>query len=266
MNTLHELLTECDALKARLGSLRPLPDAALRKIEEAFNVEYTYESNRIEGNTLTLQETELVVNEGVTIAGKSMREHLEAINHAEAIDYIRDFAKSDVEISERTVKQIHALVLHGIDRSNAGCYRTVPVMIAGSAHVPPQPYLIAPQMEAFMERFREMETVGVHPILIATYLHDELVRIHPFIDGNGRTSRLLMNLYLLRHGYTLVNLKGSNEAKAAYYKALEVSHTENRPEAFRQLVAQAEVDSLHRYLSVLGNDEMRKNDARVTKP
>lgn len=103
-----------------------MPAPALQKVEEALNIEYTYESNRIEGNTLTLQETELVVNEGVTIVGKSMREHLEAINHAEAIDYIRDFAKNDTEISERTIKDIHALVLHGIDRSNAGRYRTSP--------------------------------------------------------------------------------------------------------------------------------------------
>ena len=122
------LLQKCDALKARLSSVRPLPPAALKKIEEAFNIEYTYESNRIEGNTLTLQETELVVNEGVTIAGKSMREHLEAINHAEAIDYIRDFAKSNTEISERTIREIHALVLHGIDRENAGRYRFVPLL------------------------------------------------------------------------------------------------------------------------------------------
>ena len=127
--------------------MRPLPSDALQKIEEAYNIEYTYESNRIEGNTLTLQETELVVNEGVTIAGKSMREHLEAINHAEAIDYIRDFAKSDIEISERTIKEIHSLVLHGINRENAGRYRTVPVMISGSTHVPPQPYLLEKLME-----------------------------------------------------------------------------------------------------------------------
>jgi len=161
MKTIHELLQECDALKARLSALRPLPVEALKKIEGAFAIEYTYESNRIEGNTLTLQETELVVNEGVTIAGKSMREHLEAINHAEAIDYIKDFARSSTEISERTIKEIHALILHGIDRENAGRYRTVPVMISGSTHTPPQPYLIAPQMEAFMSRFAEMEAQAV---------------------------------------------------------------------------------------------------------
>ena len=255
MKTIHELLQECDALKARLSALRPLPVEALKKIEGAFAIEYTYESNRIEGNTLTLQETELVVNEGVTIAGKSMREHLEAINHAEAIDYIKDFARSSTEISERTIKEIHALILHGIDRENAGRYRTVPVMISGSTHTPPQPYLIAPQMEAVMSRFAEMEAQAVHPVLVAAYLHDELVRIHPFIDGNGRTSRLLMNLYLLRNGYTLVNLKGSDEAKIGYYKALEQSHVEQHPDAFQRLVIGAEIASLRRYLSIVDNTQ-----------
>lgn len=246
------LLQKCDALKARLSELRPLPIEALQKIEEAFAIEYTYESNRIEGNTLTLQETELVVNEGVTISGKSMREHLEAINHAEAIDYIKDFAKSDIEISERTIQEIHALVLHGIDRRNAGCYRTVPVMISGSRHLPPQPYLIAKQMEDFILNSRQMEALKVHPVLIAAYLHDELVRIHPFIDGNGRTSRLLMNLYLLRKGFTIVNLKGSDTDKLTYYTALEASHVNRQPESFQMLVAEAEVQSLMRYLAVLG--------------
>lgn len=252
---LNKLLQECDTLKALLSGLRPLPAEALKKIEEAFAIEYTYESNRIEGNTLTLQETELVVNEGVTIAGKSMREHLEAINHAEAIDYIKDFAKNGIEISERTIKEIHALVLHGINRENAGRYRSVPVMISGSTHVPPQPYLLEKQMEDFIIKFREMEAEKVHPVLIAAFLHDELVRIHPFIDGNGRTSRLLMNLYLLRNGFTLVALKGNNEEKISYYKALEASHTENNPLDFQKVVAQAEITSLKRYLSVLGETE-----------
>ena len=249
-NDIKALLHECDRLKARLSDIRPLPAQALRKIEEAYNIEYTYESNRIEGNTLTLQETELVVNKGATIAGKSIREHLEAINHSEAIGYIRDFAKRNVEISERTIKEIHALILHGIDRENAGRYRTVPVVISGSEYIPPQPYLIAPQMEAFMLRFTDMEAQGIHPVLIAAYLHDELVRIHPFIDGNGRTSRLLMNLYLLRCGYPLVNLKGSDEAKIEYYNALEVSHTDNFREPFQRLVIEAEITSLRRYLSL----------------
>lgn len=248
---IKELLKEVDALKEQLSTLRPLPEEALKKIQDALDIEYTYESNRIEGNTLTLQETALVVNEGVTISGKSMREHLEAINHAEAISYIKDIAKQDIGISERTIKEIHALILHGIDRENAGRYRTVPVMISGSTHMPPPPYLIEKQMEDFILRFKQMEAENVHPVLVAAYLHDELVRIHPFIDGNGRTSRLLMNLYLLRHGYVIITLKGSNDAKVSYYKALEKSHTEQLPEDFQKLVIEAEIAALQKYLSIM---------------
>ena len=248
---INVLLKEVDVQKEQLSALRPLPEEALKKIQDALDIEYTYESNRIEGNTLTLQETALVVNEGVTISGKSMREHLEAINHAEAISYIKDIAKQDIEISERTIKEIHALILHGIDRENAGRYRTVPVMISGSTHMPPQPYLIEKQMEDIILRFKQMEAEKVHPVLIAAYLHDELVRIHPFIDGNGRTSRLLMNLYLLRHGYVIITLKGSNDAKVNYYKALEMSHTEQLPEDFQKLVIEAEIAALQKYLSIM---------------
>ncbi|WP_294476839.1 Fic family protein [uncultured Bacteroides sp.] len=248
---INVMLKEVDVLKEQLSSLRPLPEEALKKIQDAFDIEYTYESNRIEGNTLTLQETALVVNEGVTISGKSMREHLEAINHAEAISYIKDIAKQDIEISERTIKEIHALILHGIDRENAGRYRTVPVMISGSTHMPPQPYLIEKQMEDFILRFKQMEAENVHPVLIAAYLHDELVRIHPFIDGNGRTSRLLMNLYLLRYGYVIITLKGSNDAKVSYYMALEKSHTEQLPEEFQKVVVEAEIAALRKYLSIM---------------
>ena len=248
---INVMLKEVDVQKEQLSALRPLPEEALKKIQDALDIEYTYESNRIEGNTLTLQETALVVNEGVTISGKSMREHLEAINHAEAISYIKDIAKQDIEISERTIKEINALILQGIDRENAGRYRTVPVMISGSTHMPPQPYLIEKQMEDFILRFKQMEAEKVHPVLIAAYLHDELVRIHPFIDGNGRTSRLLMNLYLLRHGYVIITLKGSNDAKVNYYKALEMSHTEQLPEDFQKLVIEAEIAALQKYLSIM---------------
>lgn len=248
---LSSILKELDALKVELSTLRPLPSEALKKIEDALEIEYTYESNRIEGNTLTLQETALVVNEGITISGKSMREHLEAINHAQAVDFIKDIARQKIEISERTIKEIHAIVLHGINRENAGRYRTVPVMITGSTHMPPQPYLIEKLMEDFILKFQQMEQEGTHPVVIAAYLHDELVRIHPFIDGNGRTSRLLMNLYLLQHGYTIVTLKGGDKMKLQYYKALEKSHTEHDPNVFYILVAEAEKEALQRYIQIV---------------
>jgi len=249
--TLENILLEVDALKSELSGIRPLPPEAVKKIQEAIEMEYTYESNRIEGNTLTLQETALVVREGITISGKSMREHLEAVNHAEAVEYIKEIASGDIEISERTVKEIHSLVLRSIDRNNAGRYRNVPVMITGSRHLPPQPFLIEPQMEAFIAEYQRKVEVKVHPVIIAAYLHSEFVRIHPFIDGNGRTARLLMNLYLLRNGYVIASLKGDNEDKRRYYMALEKSHTENNPEDFHTLVADIERESLQRYLSIV---------------
>ncbi|MDR1983602.1 MAG: Fic family protein [Prevotellaceae bacterium] len=253
MNTpLTHLLHELDLLKAKLQAIRPLPMEALNKIKAALEMEYTYESNRIEGNTLTLQETALVVSEGVTISGKSMREHLEAINHAQAIDFIKDIATADIEITERTIKEIHAIILHSINREQAGKYRNVPVMIVGSKYVPPQPYLVAPQMEQFIREYQSMKANGTHSVLIAAFLHDELVKIHPFIDGNGRTSRLLMNLYLLSNGYTITTLKGDNEAKQAYYKALEQSHTNNNREPFYFLVADAVKKSLETYINIIG--------------
>lgn len=249
---INTMLAEIDALKAKLSTIRPLPKEAIKKIQDAIEIEYTYDSNRIEGNTLTLQETALVVNEGVTISGKSMREHLEAINHSEAIDFIKGIANNQSEpISERTMKDIHAIVLHGIDRENAGKYRTVPVMISGSRHTPPPPYELGKLMEDFMKNYERKVEAQEHPVLIAAYLHDELVRIHPFIDGNGRTSRLLMNLYLLRHGYTLVSLKSDNEAKVRYYESLEKSHTEGLSDDFNLIVATAVRDSLKRYLEIV---------------
>lgn len=252
MEQLNPILSEIDKLKAELSGKRPLPKEALDKIQKALDIEYTYESNRIEGNTLTLQETALVVNEGVTIGEKPLREHLEAINHAEAVTYVKEIAQDKVQIDERLIKDIHAIILRGIDRDNAGKYRSVPVMISGSTHMPPQPFLIAPQMEAFIQTYQEMVKDNKHPVVIAAYLHDELVKIHPFIDGNGRTSRLLMNLYLLSKGYAIVNLKGDNQSKRRYYEALEKSHTQGNPLDFYILVAENERDALIRYLSLLG--------------
>ena len=252
MNTeLKNVLNEIDTLKQRLQTARPLNVEALKKIKQAIEMEYTFESNRIEGNTLTLQETALVINEGVTIGGKSMREHLEAINHAQAIEFIKDIANNDIEITERTIKEIHGIVLHGINREQAGVYRSVPVMIVGSRHVPAQPYLLQPQMEQFIIDYKQMEQDKIHPVLIAAYLHNKLVEIHPFIDGNGRTSRLLMNMYLLSKGYTITILKGDNEAKQKYYTSLEQSHTENNSEAFNLLVANTVKNSLQKYLQIV---------------
>ncbi len=246
-----DLVSQLDSLSAKWTSVKPLEGIQLEKLQEYFNVAYTYDSNRIEGNTLTLQETHLVVNEGLTIGGKSMREHLEAVNHYEAIDYIYDLVARKVKISERVIKELHHLVLKGIDRDNAGRYRTVPVIISGSAHKPSQPYLLARQMEELLEFYDTKKSV-LHPVILAAEMHLRLVTIHPFIDGNGRTSRLLMNLILLQNGFTIANLKGSDTARLAYYRALENAQTDDAHNDFYRLILETCVMSLEAHLEMIG--------------
>ena len=244
---IFNLLVQIDDLKAKLDEIRQLDSF---RITEALELEYTYESNRIEGNTLTLQETDLVINEGLTISGKSMREHLEAVNHNEAIDYIKDLMKRKVSINERELLVIHNLILRGIMPDYAGKYRNVQVMIKGSSHMPPQPFLVPKQMEELFEWYRMNKGV-LHPVVLAAEMHERLVTIHPFIDGNGRTSRLLMNLILLSSGYVIANIKGDYESRMAYYDALESAQSAKSKEAFVRFVAKVEIECLQRYLSIL---------------
>ena len=178
-------------------------------------MEYTFESNRIEGNTLTLKETDLVINKGITISGKSMREHLEAIYHKEAVEYLKHLIEKKTKVTERDILQLHNLILRGIDSKNAGLYRKVQVMIKGSRHLPPQPFLVAKQMEEMFEWYA-LNKNRLHPVVLAAEMSERFVIIHPFIDGNGRTSRLLMNLILLKNEYVIANIKGDNESRMNY--------------------------------------------------
>lgn len=245
----HELWL-IDNLKEKWQSEKPLKGIQLQKMQEYFNIKYTYDSNRIEGNTLSLQETQLVINKGFTISGKSMKEHLEAINHAEAIDFMIDMVSGREEINKRNLLDIHRLVLKSIDTENAGKYRTVPVMISGSEHVPPQPYLIEKMMEDYFNHYEKQKKI-MHPVILAAEMHERLVSIHPFIDGNGRTSRLLMNFILLKNGYTVAILKGDQESRIAYYKALEKVQTDNDPSAFYDIIIKCTLDSLKEHLKMV---------------
>jgi Fic family protein/DNA-binding XRE family transcriptional regulator len=244
---LEHILQKIDLLKAELDQFRHRDS---ERIAQALELEYTYESNRIEGNTLTLRETDLVVNEGMTISGKSLREHLEAINHKDAVEFVKHLAEKNTPINERALLSLHNLVLRGIDSSMAGKYRHVQVLIKGSRHVPPQPYLLPKRMEDFFHWYQEHAS-RIHPVVLAAELHERLVTVHPFIDGNGRTARLLMNLILLRHGYVIANLKGDSRSRLRYYEALEKVQTEGDKSDFLLLIAETELQSLERYLIVL---------------
>lgn len=245
-----KILKEIDAVKKKLNKFRKFDSY---RIAQALELEYTFESNRIEGNTLTLRETDLVINEGLTISGKSMREHLEAINHAEAVELVKDLVQKKVAFTERILLQLHHLVLKSIDAANAGKYRNVQVMIKGSKHLPPQPFLVPKQMEDYFIWYNKNKKV-LHPVLLAAEMHERLVTIHPFIDGNGRTSRLVMNLILLQHGYVIANIKGDNANRMVYYEALETAQTENSKTKFLKFVADTELNSLNNYLKVVGGN------------
>ena len=246
-NELKELLKQADELRERWTSKRPLDVSHLERLRDYFDVEYTFESNRIEGNTLTLQETALVINEGLTIGGKSVREHLEAINHAEAIKLVHEFVSNKELITKRTVLDIHRLILKGIDDRNAGVYRNVPVRISGSDVELPQPYRLDQLMEDYFE-FYLIQRERMHPILLAAEMHERLVSIHPFIDGNGRTSRLVMNLILIQNGYPRVNIKGETASRLEYFRALQTMQQDADPLPFYSLVAREAIRSLESHL------------------
>lgn len=247
--SLEDLEMDLIALKNQLDTYRPIPALQLENLINAYKIDYTFESNRIEGNTLTLQETALVVEKGLTINGKSMREHLEAINHAEAIDFITDLVKYNTPFTERILLQIHSLVLRGIDKENAGRYRSIQVRIGGSTYLPPAPYLIQKQMEEYF-LFYEANINKMHPIVLAADMHEKLVTIHPFIDGNGRTSRLVMNLIALQNGYPIINISGEKMNRMDYYNALEQVQVHGNNKAFRLLVANYSKASLNEWIKL----------------
>lgn len=237
---------EIDELKKKLDNKRPIPKETLRSLEESINLEWTYNSNGIEGNTLTLRETQVVL-EGITVGGKSIKEHLEAINHEKAILYLNDLVKEKNPITEWNIKSIHQLILKDIDDENAGRYRRDNVTIKGATHIPPD-YLKVPElMEKLVLNYENWN--DFHPIIQAALLHGELVKIHPFVDGNGRTSRLLMNLDLMNHGYNPVIIK--KEDRLEYYEALDKAHTTGDYTDFVKLITKLEIVMLRKYLELL---------------
>jgi len=206
-------------LKEDLDKLRPLPPEAAKTLHDDMVVRYTYHSNAIEGNTLTLMETKVVLEDGLTIGGKSMREHLEAINHRAAIEFLLDVAKEQAPLTERLIRELHQLILKGVDDANAGKYRQQNVLISGAGFTPPDFLHVQEHMAAFLHWYQH-SSAGLHPVERAARVHTDFVNIHPFVDGNGRTARLLMNLELLRVGYPVAIIPV--EERSVYYENLDV--------------------------------------------
>ena len=211
-------LERIDKLKAWLDEFRPFEPTIVAELKKLYDVRFTYNSNAIEGNTLTQSETELVLTKGITVGGKTLDEHLEAIGHKEAIDYIEHLAQKDTKINEWEIKQIHNLILRKINPEEAGSYRTLDVMAVGTNYRYPPHYLLSQLMGDFVSWLNSESALSLHPVEYASIAHYRFVSIHPFRDGNGRTARLLMNLLLIRSGYPIVVI--NNQVRNNYINAL----------------------------------------------
>ncbi|MEH7613005.1 Fic family protein [Gottfriedia acidiceleris] len=236
-------------LKQQLDSKRPIPTAVLKNMRDVYLIEWTYNSNAIEGNTLTLLETKIVIEEGLTIGGKRLKEHFEAVNHVEAIEYVEDIVAKKEELNHYTLKNIHSLVLKNIDNENAGKYRQNNVRISGSEHRPPEHIFVQQEMDNLMHWYEVSKDI-LHPVELATLLHFKFVYIHPFTDGNGRTARLLMNFILMQHGYPPAIIKADPVKRIQYYEALELASMTGNTDNFVKLVIDGVEDNLKEYLSM----------------
>ena len=260
-SSLDELYEQLSDLKKCLDSFRPFNAAQIKNLQEVFDTEYTYASNRIEGNTLTLRETSFIINEGLTIKNKSMKEHLEAINHKEAIELIRELVTNQEPLTEKNIKLIHSLILQGIDRENAGVYRNVVVGISGTNIVFPQPYIVSKMMEELMLFYDENKN-KLHPVQLAAQMHSKLVNIHPFIDGNGRTCRLVMNLILLQHGYPITIFSPEEEDRSRYFDALNKARDESTEIPFEHFVAENVKHWIIEYLQLLAPNMGQEDESK----
>lgn len=234
-----------EELKKELDNHRPLTEAELQRLNYEFVVDYTYNTNAIEGNTLTLQETTLVL-QGVTIDQKPLKDHMEAIGHKDAFFYVVDLVKNKVELSEKVIKEIHSLVLMN-NPTGKGVYRQIPVKISGASHTPPQPYLIPKLMEDLIISFKKWSKTK-NVVQLVSMLHLAFEFIHPFIDGNGRTGRLLVNLILMQNGFPPINIKFADRKK--YYDCFESFHQTNRSDAMVHLIADLLIERLKQYIDI----------------
>ena len=242
------LLERIKEKKNRLDDKRPLPKETLKKIREGIRVAHTYHSNAIEGNTLSLQETKLVLEEGITIGGKSLKEHLEVTGNANAFDRIEELARKRKGIDHVVVQEIHEIVTKG-QLLDSGRYRTHNVRIVGANVIPPDFSKVVPLMDGLIKDIKKMKA---HRIIIAAYLHFRFVTIHPFSDGNGRVARLLSNLYLMRYGYPPIILK--KEDRMRYYDHLNTGNLGDL-NPFVDFIAKAVDESLMLFISIFGGKD-----------
>ncbi len=244
---MSNVFNEIDQLQEKINAHKPFKKDILNQLKEYYKIGLTYTSNALEGNSLTISETKVVLEDGLTIGGKPLKDHFEALGHAEAYDLLYKFAKNK-SISEEEVKKLHQLFYARIDKKNAGKYRSVPALITGSQYPLPSPKDILDLMHKFISQSNQMRSVK-HPVEVAALTHKEFVFIHPFIDGNGRVARLLMNLVLLQEGYNIVTIPPA--VRSEYIADLEKAHVDDKDfiEFIARMVKECQLD----YLRLINN-------------
>jgi cell filamentation protein, protein adenylyltransferase len=250
--TFTNKIADADKLQQEINQHRPLKGQALKQLREYFRIALTWASNALEGNSLTETETKVVIEDGITIGGKPLKDHLEAIGHAEAFDYLQKLAHRK-EITERDILKLHKLFYYRIDEANAGHYRKQNVIVTGTDFVFPAPSELKRLMSAFADEIPRLRAEK-HPIEFAAHLHARLVTIHPFVDGNGRAARLLMNLALLQEGYPVTIIPPV--LRSEYLSAVRDSNT-GKVTTFVNLLSSMVWESQRDYLRLLQSLERK---------
>ena len=238
-------------LQDELNLYRPFDPITINSIIDDLKLKYTYNSTALEGNTLSIYETKAVIEDGITIGGKTVREHLEVINHDVAVQKLIVDVQNNVKLDLKLILDYHEIILKGINEDWAGRYRNQQVLISGAKHIPVNPQKVYDEMNAFILKSDQSSTL--HPVERAALIHAELVRIHPFVDGNGRTARLVMNLELMKSGYPIVVVEV--EDKARYCSLLDFGHVSGDYKGFVAFIAEKAEKSLNLYLSIIKQND-----------
>ena len=259
---LLNLLKRIDETKTEINNRRPLNPGEVKQLDAYFRIGMTYTSNALEGNSLTLTETKVLLEDGITVGGKPIRDCYEAAGHALAYDFMLEAARSDpFVISEDTILQLHKLFYNKIDSEKAGAYRNERVFITGTEYLPPKPEEVPAEMQALINELNE-KWEDTHPVVLSAYTHRKLIDIHPFIDGNGRTARLMMNLILINRGYQIISIPPI--LRTDYINALEAARrgAGTGDEAFGKFIAECEIEAQKEYCRMFDIKLPKKDTAR----
>jgi len=257
---IQSLLNRIDQTKAWIDSHRPLAPEEVKQLDAYFRIGTTYSSNALEGNTLTLTETKVLLEDGLTAGGKPLRDCYEAVGHARAYDFMLEAARShSFAFSEDMILQLHRLFYQGIEPEKAGVYRDIQVFITGTEYVPPKAEEVPALMIWFLEDLKR-KWGDVHPVRLAAFAHRKLAEIHPFVDGNGRTARLLMNLILVNRGYQIISIPPV--LRAEYINALKTAQRDNNPSDadFLRLIAECEIEAQKDYCRMFRIEPPQKDE------